>query len=109
GRDGFVLGALASAGISEQDYAASAARCADGTGAGRDERGLGLSIRAERHVGETKSGATAQSSGLASALQLAIRARRGGSRCGRRIREAVSSERRSESAAGLQHSADAGH
>ena len=66
---------------------------------GRDGRGLGLRIRAGGRDRQTRSRRAALASGLASALRARIGERRGRSRAGRRLRQAIPGRSRSEQAA----------
>ena len=95
-----LLGALADAGVSLEDSAAAAEGREDGTRAGCDGRGLGVSVRAGG-AGEQPRRA-AQRAGLVPALSPAVRAGRGGSRAAGRVRAAVSGERGSQPAGGVR-------
>ena len=96
-----LLGALAHAGVSLEDPAAPAAGRADGTRAGCDRRRLGVSVCAGRHDRQHNLAELRSLQDWFLRYHLQVRAGRGGSRAARRLRAAVSGQRRSQPAARL--------
>ena len=76
-------------------------------GPGRDQRRLGLPVRARRPLRDARPRRAAQPPGLVPALPPAVGPRRRRGRGGRRLREAVPGERRPEPAARLRRPAAA--
>ena len=108
GRHRSVLGALARARVSEPG-AVAPARAGQGLArSGRDRRGLGLRVRADRSHRQDGSVAAARAAGLVPQVRAEDGPQRIGGRERRRHGAPVSDRARSRSAARLQHSARQG-
>ena len=108
GRHRHLLGAIAHPGVPGGGPAAPARRGEDRARSGRDRLGLGLPVRAGRHDRHPQPGRAALLPGLVSALLPQVGAGRCRGGAGRRLRQAVPGEPRSQPPAGLRHPGQAG-